>query len=57
MIIRTDIINKINISNEKIPVDDVMMKNQNETPAVTASDLNLMEEEFILNRINECDES
>lgn len=51
------ITNEINNSIEKIPVDDVMMKNQNEIPAVTAIDLNLREEEFILNWINECNES
>ena len=46
---------KINIfSMEKYPNDEEIIKNQNESPAVTARDLNLGEEEFILDRINEC---
>jgi hypothetical protein len=31
-----------------------MIKNQNDNPPVTATDLNLGEEEFILYRIDEC---
>lgn len=37
-----------------MPVDDVMMKNQNDNPAVTASDLNLGELVCILDRIDKC---
>lgn len=46
--------NIINNSIEKKPKTVVIRKNQNENPAVTASDLNLGEEAFILNWINEC---
>ena len=45
-------INKNSI--EKAPIDDVIIKNQNVNPAVTAIDLNLGEDVFILNRIDEC---
>ena len=38
---------------ENIPNADVIIKNQKEKPAVTANALNLDEEVFILNRINE----
>ena len=38
---RTITTNIIKISIENIPVDDVIMKNQKDNPAVTASDLNL----------------
>ena len=38
---------------ENIPNADVIIKNQKEKPAVTATALNLDEEVFILNRINE----
>jgi|TARA_B110000438_G_scaffold93060_1_gene92608 hypothetical protein len=44
----------IKISMENIDMDVVMMKNQNDNPAVTASDLNLGDDAFILNRIDEC---
>ena len=54
VIIRMDAINIINNSIENRPVDDVMMKNQNESPAVTASDLNLGEEVSMLYRIDKC---
>ena len=46
--------NIIKISIENIPVDDVMIKNQNDNPAVTARDLNLGELVCILNRIDKC---
>ena len=39
---------------ENIPNVDVIIKNQKEKPAVTATALNLDEEVFILNRINKC---
>ncbi len=39
---------------ENIPNADVIIKNQKEKPAVTATALNLDEEVFILNRINKC---
>tara|TARA_B110001454_G_C12382001_1_gene293056 strand:- start:388 stop:555 length:168 start_codon:yes stop_codon:yes gene_type:complete len=45
-------INNINISKEKKPVLDVIIKNQKENPAVTARDLNLGELVCILNRID-----
>ena len=49
-----NIIMKIrNASIENIPNADVIIKNQKEKPAVTANALNLGEEVFILNRINE----
>ena len=35
------------------PVVEVIMKNQKDNPAVTARDLNLGDDEFILYRINE----
>jgi len=44
----------IKISIENIPVEDVMMKNQKDNPAVTAKDLNLGELVCILNRIDKC---
>ena len=46
--------NMIKISTENTSVDDVMMKNQNDNPAVTARDLNLGDDAFILNRIDKC---
>ena len=46
-------INNKNISKEKKPVVDVMIKNQNVKPALTAIDLNLGELVCILNWINE----
>ena len=46
--------NPANNSKENIPTTDVIMKNQNENPAVTANDLNLGEDSSILNRVNEC---
>ena len=52
--LRTTPTNIIKISIENIPVDDVMIKNQNDSPAVTAKDLNLGELVCILNRIDKC---
>ena len=52
--LRTIATNMIKISMENTPVDVVMMKNQNDNPAVTASDLNLGDDAFILNRIDKC---
>ena len=52
--LRTITTNIIKISSENIPVDDVMIKNQNDNPAVTARDLNRGELVCILNRINKC---
>ena len=37
-----------------IPIDDVMIKNQNDNPAVTARALNLGALVFILNWIDKC---
>ncbi len=48
VIVRIHVTNMIKISNENIPVDCVIMKNQNDIPAVTASDLNLGDDVFIL---------
>ena len=39
---------------ENTSVEDVMMKNQNDNPAVTARDLNLGDDAFILNRVDKC---
>ena len=52
--LRTIVTNIIKISIENIPVDDVMIKNQKDNPAVTARDLNLGELVCILNRIDKC---
>ena len=41
-----------NISNENIPIAEIIMKNQNERPAVTATDLKRGDDNSILNRIN-----
>ena len=46
-----------NASIENKPEADVIIKNQRENPAVTASSLNLGEDSSILNRINECYET
>ena len=51
--IMTTNIRKVSIEN--IPIDDVIIKNQNENPAVTLNDLKRGEESFILNWIDECD--
>ena len=53
----TVIINTRKITNASIenkPEAEVIIKNQKENPAVTASALNLGEDNSILNRINEC---
>jgi len=52
-----DATNVINNSIENRPVDDVIMKNQNERPAVTARDLNRGEEVSMLYRIDKCYQS
>ena len=54
VIIMTDTIKIRNISTEKYPKEDVIIKNQNENPAVIASALNLMGDAFISNWINKC---
>jgi hypothetical protein len=54
VVITTDTTKISIISIEKNPIEDVIIKNQNESPAVTASDLNLDEDDCILYRINEC---
>ena len=54
VIVKTDATNTIKISIENIPVDDVIIKNQNDNPAVTAKDLNRGELVCILNRIDKC---
>ena len=42
------------ISIENKPVDEVIIKNQNDIPAVTARDLNLVEDVSMLYWIDEC---
>lgn len=54
VIVRTDAMKIRNISIEKCPIDVIIIKNQNENPAVTASDLNLGEDVSILDRIDKC---
>ena len=55
VMLRIDITNMIKISTENIPVDCVIMKNQNDNPAVTARDLNLGDDAFvILYRVDKC---
>ena len=44
----------ISASIENKPEAEVIIKNQKENPAVTASALNLGDDNSILNRINEC---
>ena len=51
---RIDAANISIISIEKYPMVDVIIKNQKDRPAVTASDLNLGEEVSILDRIDKC---
>ena len=51
--VKTLAIKMSNISNEKIPNAEIIMKNQNERPAVTATDLKRGEDNSILYRINE----
>ena len=46
--------NKTKYNIENTPVLDVIIKNQNDSPAVTARDLNLGEDTCMLYRINEC---
>ena len=54
VIVITIATNMIKISIEKIPVEVVIIKNQNDNPAVTASDLNRGELVCILNRVDKC---
>ena len=54
VIVRTIPTNNAKYSNVNIPVLLVIMKNQNDSPAVTASDLNLGELICILDWINKC---
>jgi hypothetical protein len=54
VMLKTITTNIIIISIENIPVDDVMIKNQKDNPAVTARDLNRGELVCILNRIDKC---
>ena len=51
---KIDSMNTTKISIENIPVDVVMIKNQNDNPAVTARDLNLGDDVSMSNRIDEC---
>jgi hypothetical protein len=43
-----------NTSIENKPMDEEIIKNHKENPAVTAAALNLGDDSSILNRINEC---
>ena len=43
-----------NTSIENKPMDEEIIKNHKENPAVTARALNLVDDSSILNRINEC---
>lgn len=52
--VRTIPTNRIKYNIENTPVLDVIIKNQNDSPAVTAKDLNLGEDTCMLYRINEC---
>ena len=53
VIIKIVITNRASASKENNPIADVIIKNQKENPAVTANALNLDDEVFILNRIDE----
>ena len=50
--VKTLAIKMSNISNEKILNAEIIMKNQNERPAVTATDLKRGDDNSILNRID-----
>ena len=50
--VKTLAIKTSNISNEKIPDAEIIMKNQNERPAVTATDLKRGDDNSILYRID-----
>ena len=50
--IKANTTNVINNSIENNPAEDVIINSQNESPAVTARDLNLEEEVSILYRID-----
>jgi|TARA_B110000438_G_scaffold271755_1_gene289888 hypothetical protein len=54
VILRIIATNIIKISIENISVEEVIIKNQKDNPAVTASDLNLEEVVCILNWIDKC---
>ena len=54
VVTRTDTMKTSSASIEKYPIDDIIMKNQNDNPAVTASDLNLGEDVSMLYWINKC---
>ena len=57
VITNTDAIKIAKNSNEKLPSADVIIKNQNDNPAVTASDLNLGDESSKLDGINKCNQT
>ena len=52
VIIKTPAIKTSNISNENIPDTEIIMKNQNEKPADTTTDLKRGDDNSILNRID-----
>ena len=57
VIISVIIIKPTSNSKEKIPAIEEIIKNQKENPAVIANDLNLGEDNSILNRIDECNQT
>ena len=54
VVIRTNAMKTSSASIEKYPIADIIMKNQNESPAVTTSDLNLGENVSMLYGIHKC---
>ena len=54
VIVKSNSTNPAINSNVKKPVDDDIIKNQNDNPAVTARDLNLGDDVSMLNWIDEC---
>ncbi len=54
VVTRTDAMKTSSTSVEKYPIADIIIKNQNDNPAVTASDLNLGEDVSMLYWINKC---
>ena len=51
----TVVIKTSKISSENVPVVEIMIKNQNVSPAETVNALNRGDESSILDRINKCD--
>jgi len=55
--INVDITKTVSNSSEKYPVADVIIKNQKESPDVTAIALNFGEDSSMLNRVDKCHQS